>query len=469
VLNTRLTAFAAVIIAALCASPVSAGAQETNSAASETKSKVAHFTLANGLELVVIPDHRTPIVTHMVWYRVGSADEQAGKSGIAHFLEHLMFKGTKKNPAGYFSQQIAAVGGQENAFTASDYTAYYQRVPREHLAKMMELEADRMTGLVLTDEVVLPERDVVLEEQNSRVANNPRARLGEQMDAALYLNHPYGRPVIGWRPEIEKLNRQDALAFYKRFYGPNNAVLVVAGDVEPDEVRKLAEDIYGKIPRSVEIKPRKRPQEPPPAAQRSVTLADPRVEQPSMQRSYLVPSATTAKRGESEALDVLAHVLGGGNNSRLYRALVVEKGLAVSAGAGYQGTALDPTRFSIYASPANGVTLPQVEAAVEAVIAELADKGVGAEELERSKTRLIADSVYAQDSQSTLARWYGTALVTGLTVDSIRTWPERIRTVTAEQVRDAARQYLNNQYSVTGYLVKTAQPEQKRAPEEKRS
>ena len=237
-LNTRLTAFAAVIVAALFASPVSTGAQETNNAAPETKNKVAHFTLANGLELVVIPDHRTPIVTHMVWYRVGSADEQAGKSGIAHFLEHLMFKGTKKNPAGYFSQLIASVGGQENAFTSSDYTAYYQRVPREHLAKMMELEADRMTGLVLTDEVVLPERDVVLEEQNSRVANNPRARLGEQMDAALYLNHPYGRPVIGWRPEIEKLNREDALAFYQRFYGPNNAVLVVAGDVEPDQVRK---------------------------------------------------------------------------------------------------------------------------------------------------------------------------------------------------------------------------------------
>jgi len=462
VLNSRITAFAVIVFAALFTAHASADAQES-------KNKVAHFTFANGLELVVIPDHRTPIVTHMIWYRVGAADEEAGKSGLAHFLEHLMFKGTKKNPITYFSQLVAGVGGQENAFTSSDYTAYYQRVPREYLGKMMELEADRMTGLVLTDQVVLPERDVVLEEQNSRVANNPRARLGEQIDAALYLNHPYGRPVIGWLPEIQKLNREDAIAFYQRFYGPNNAVVIVAGDVEPEQVRSLADTTYGKVARRFETKPRLRPQEPAPAAARSVTLADPRVEQPSMQRTWLVPSATTAKRGESEALEVLAHILGGGNNSRLNRALVEEKGVAVSAGAGYQSTALDPTRFTVYASPAKGKTLPQVESAAEAVIAELVDKGVSAEELERSKTRLIADSIYAQDNQSSLARWYGTALMTGLTVDSIASWPERIRAVTADQVRDAARQWINNQYAVTGYLVKTARPEDRRPPEEKRS
>jgi zinc protease len=465
VLNSRIIAFAAILIAALIAAPLSASAQDT----ARSESQVAHFTFANGLELVVIPDHRAPIVTHMVWYRVGAADEEAGKSGLAHFLEHLMFKGTKKNPIGYFSRLVASVGGQENAFTSSDYTAYYQRVPREYLAKMMELEADRMTGLVLTDEVVLPERDVVLEEYNMRVANNPRARLGEQIDAALYLNHPYGRPVIGWRPEIEKLNRQDALAFYQRFYGPNNAIVVVAGDVEPDQVRSLAESTYGKVERRFETNPRQRPQEPPPAAARSVTLADPRVEQPSVQRSYLVPSVTTAKRGESEALEVLAHILGGGNNSRLNRSLVEEQGIAVGAGAGYQGSALDPTRFSVFGTPAKGKTLLQVETAIEAVIAELVDRGVSSEELERSKTRLIADSVYAQDNQSTLARWYGSALTTGLTVDSVQTWPERIRAVTADQVRDAARQWLEIRRSVTGYLVKNAQPAEKRSPEEKRS
>ena len=463
--NSRITTFAALFVAVLATACVPAGAQD----APATKSNVAHFTLPNGLELVVIPDHRTPIVTHMIWYRVGAADEVSGKSGLAHFLEHLMFKGTKKNPVNYFSRLIASVGGQENAFTSSDYTAYYQRVPREQLAKMMELEADRMTGLVLTDEVVLPERDVVLEEYNTRVANNPRARLSEQMEAALYLNHPYGRPVIGWRPEIEKLNREDAIAFYQRFYGPNNAIVIVAGDVEADQVRSLAESTYGKVERRFESRQRLRPQEPPPAAARSVTLADPRVEQPSLQRSYLVPSVATAKRGESEALEVLAHILGGGNNSRLNRSLVEEKGVAVSAGAGYQGTSLDPTRFSVFGTPANGHTLAQVEAAIEAVITELADKGVTAEELERSKTRLIADSVYAQDNQSTLARWYGSALTTGLTVESVRTWPDRIRAVTADAVRDAARQWLDNRSAVTGYLVKAAPPPGKRSPEEKRS
>jgi zinc protease len=466
VLNTRIAAFAAILFAGFLAAPASAPAQD----APPTQTKVAHFTLANGLELVVIPDHRTPIVTHMIWYRVGAADETPGKSGLAHFLEHLMFKGTKQNPTGYFSQFVARVGGQENAFTSSDYTAYYQRVPREYLAKMMALESDRMTGLVLSDEVVLPERDVVLEEYNMRVANNPRARLSEQIDAALYVNHPYGRPVIGWRPEIEKLNGEQAIAFYQHFYGPNNAIVVVAGDVEADEVRKLADETYGKVDRRFETHQRLRPQEPPPAAQRLVTLADPRVEQPSLQRVYLVPSSTTAKRGESEALDVLAHVLGGGNNSRLNRKLVEEKGIAVSAGSSYQGTSLDPTRFAIYATPAGATTLPQLGTAIEEVVAELAEKGVGAEELERSKTRLIADSIYAQDSQSTLARWYGAALATGLTVDSVRTWPQRIRAVTAEQVRDAARQYLNNDYSVTGYLVKSMRPEPaKKPPEEKRS
>ena len=215
---------------------------------------ITNFVLPNGLEVVVIPDHRAPVVTHMLWYRVGSADETPGKSGLAHFLEHLMFKGTTKHPAG-FSQVVATIGGQENAFTSSDYTGYFQRVPRDQLKAMMEFEADRMTGLVLTDEVVKPELSVVLEEHNMRVANNPAARLGEQMEAALYLNHPYGRPVIGWRQEIEKLNRQDALDFYRRFYTPNNAVLVIAGDVTAAEVKKLAEETYGKVPRVAEVPP----------------------------------------------------------------------------------------------------------------------------------------------------------------------------------------------------------------------
>src|ERR1700689_3137452 len=249
--------------------------------------EVTDFTLANGLEVVVVPDHRAPVVTHMIWYKVGAADEVPGKSGLAHFLEHLMFKGTAQNPENRFSQTVADIGGQENAFTSSDYTGFFQRVPREHLKEMMALESDRITGLALTDEVVRPELNVVLEEQNMRVANNPNSRLAEQMDAALYLNHPYGRPTIGWRPEIEKLNRDEALAFYRHFYSPNNAIVVIAGDVTPEDVKGDAEATYGKVPDRAEFGPRQRPQEPPQEAPRTVTLADPQVEQPSINRYYL--------------------------------------------------------------------------------------------------------------------------------------------------------------------------------------
>jgi len=425
--------------------------------------EITNFTLSNGLDVVVIPDHRAPVVTHMVWYKVGSADETPGKSGLAHFLEHLMFKGTAKNPAGRFSQVVATIGGQENAFTAADYTGYFQRVPRDKLQEMMEFEADRMTGLALTDEVVRPELNVVLEEQNMRVANNPAARLGEQMDAALYLNHPYGRPVIGWRHEIEQLDREGALEFYRRFYSPNNAILVVAGDVTPEEIRTLAQEIYGKIPRVAEIKPRARPQEPVQEAPRTVTLADPRVTQPSLSRYYLVPSSTSARAGESEALDVLSHILGHGANSRLYQTLVVDKAVAVSAGASYDGTAVDNTRLSVYATPKPEVSLPQLEGAIDVVLADVVENGVTAEELERSKNRMIADAIYANDNQRALAQWYGSSLVTGASVEQVRTWPDRIRLVSAQAVQDAARRWLDKRRSVTGYLVKDAQAQEKRS------
>ncbi len=415
---------------------------------------ITDFTLANGLEVVVIPDHRTPVVTHMIWYKVGSADETPGKSGLAHFLEHLMFKGTAKNPAGRFSQTLATIGGQENAFTTADYTAYFQRIAKQYLPLVMAFEADRMTGLVLTDENVLPERDVVLEEFNMRVANSPEARIGEQVAAALYLNHPYGRPVIGWRQEIEKLNREDALAFYRRFYTPNNAVVVVAGDVTGDEVKAIAENTYGKVARVAEVPPRARPEEPIPVAVRQLTMADPRVAQPSLQRSYLVPSSTTAKPGQSEALEILAQVLGGGETSRLYRALVVERHIATSAGGWYQGTALDDTRFGVFASPLPGVTFETVEGAIDAVIARIAESGITTAEFDRAKTRLIADTVYAADNQATMARWYGAALTSGGSVDKVAAWPARLRAVTPEAVQDAARTWLDKRRSVTGYLVK---------------
>jgi zinc protease len=421
--------------------------------------QVSDFILPNGLELVVIPDHRAPVVTHMIWYKVGAADETPGKSGLAHFLEHLMFKGTAKHPAGKFSQVVARIGGQENAFTSQDYTGYFQRVPSDQLRTVMEFEADRMTGLQLTDDVVLPERNVILEEQNQRVGNNPRARLSEQIDAALYLNHPYGKPVIGWRHEMEQLTRDDAIGFYRRFYAPNNAIVVIAGDVDPLKVRTMVEETYGKIPRHGTIAPRVRPDEPPPVAVRSLTMTDPRVEMPTLQREYLVPSFRTAKRGESEALEVLSHILGSGSNSRLYRALVVDKQIAVMTSAWYDANALDRSKFGVVGGPRPGVTLQQLESEIDAVIAQIVDKGVTSEELDRTKTRLIADAVYAQDNQATMARWYGAALTTGATVNDVKSWTDRIRAVTGEQVQAAAKQWLEKQRSVTGYLVKDKSPQ----------
>jgi zinc protease len=455
--------FRVSLVAVLSGLAVSAGgvlAQTT-----VTSAPPASFTLRNGLQVVVIPDHRTPVVTQMTWYKVGSADETPGKSGLAHFLEHLMFKGTSKHPTGEFSQTVLRVGGNENAFTSTDYTGYYQRVPREELGKMMEFEADRMTGLILKDENVLPERDVVLEEFNMRVANNPEARLTEQIMAALYLNHPYGRPVIGWHQEIEKLDREDALAFYRRFYAPNNAILVIAGEVDATEVRPMVERTFGAVPAQPAIPARRqRPQEPEPAAPRTVTLSDARVEQPSLRRYYLVPSATTAA-GEGPALDVLAQLMGGGNNSYLYRRLVIDRPLAVSASAAYQGTSLDATQFSVSASPRSGVEFAQIEQAIDEVISDIGQNAVRVEDLERVKTQLIAEAIYAQDNQATLARWYGGALTTGLSIEDIRTWPDRIRAVSSDQVREAAQKWLDKKRSVTGYLIKDTTPKR----EEKRS
>jgi zinc protease len=436
--------------------PKVAGAWSLTPAASGTARPagpaITKAKLDNGLDIVVIEDHRAPVVTHMVWYRNGSADDPLGKSGIAHFLEHLMFKGTKTNPQGKFSEMIADFGGQENAFTANDYTAYFQRVAKEHLPVCMDYEADRMKNLVLSDEVVGPERDVVLEERRMRTDSDPSDQLNEAVQAALYTHHPYGKPIIGWNHEIESLDRHDALAYYDRFYTPENAILVVAGDVDPKDVIGLAQKIYGAIPARGEPPRRVRPKEPAPRAHRLVTLADPKVEQPSHQRVYLVPSYRTGAPREAGALEVLAHLLGGGQTSLLFKILVMQEKLAVGAGAHYQGTAVDDTRFYIFAVPAPGVTLERLDAAIDAVLAKVAAEGFDPADLARAKTRLIADAVYAQDNQATLARWYGASLATGLSLEDVARWPERIEAVTAEDVRKAAL-WLDKKRAVTGFLL----------------
>lgn len=431
----------------------SVGASAQAQAAGAEGPAISSFTLDNGLGVVVIPDRRVPVVTHMVWYRNGSADDPAGKSGIAHFLEHLMFKGTERHPVGEFSKVVAGLGGQENAFTSYDYTAYFQRVAKEHLGTMMGFEADRMTGLVLSDEVVDPERDVVLEERRMRVETDPMAQLAEALAAALYVHHPYGTPIIGWMHEIEDLRREDALAYYRRFYTPDNATLVVAGDVEAEAVRRLAEVSYGKVRPTGERPLRKRPREPEIRAMRRVTVADPKVEQPLLQQAWLVPSSRTQQARETHALDLLSEILGGGQTSVLYRKLVLEREMAVSAGAYYFSTMLDDARFGIHAAPRPGVTLETLEAAIAEEIAAFIARGVAEGELARAKTRLVAEMVYAQDSQVHLARLYGSALSIGETVEDVALWPARTEAVTAEEVREAARRFLDPYRAVTGYLL----------------
>ncbi|MDX6806905.1 pitrilysin family protein [Terrihabitans rhizophilus] len=440
----------ALIGAAAATLPFGGAAQAQTARA--TAPNVETFTLDNGLDVVVVPDRRAPVVTHMIWYRAGSADEPPGKSGIAHFLEHLMFKGTKKHPAGEFSNQVSELGGQENAFTSYDYTAYYQRVPKTALKTVMEFEADRMTGLVLTDEVVLPERDVILEERRMRTDSDPSAQLSEAVSAALWMNHPYGLPIIGWEHEMQTLNRDDAIAFYERFYTPNNAILVIAGDVDKAEVETLARETYGAVPRRFATPVRNRPTEPPQLAARQVALADARVRQPSVSRVYLSPSYRTAEGEQAYALDLLSVILGGGSTSRLYRSLVVEQGIAASAGAYYSGTALDANRFAVYALPRPGVELTALEKAIDAEIGRLTRDGVTPEELDRAKTRLIAETIYDLDNQTSLARTFGVALTTGMSVEDVVNWPERIKAVTAEDVAAAARTVLVTRQSVTGLL-----------------
>jgi len=420
----------------------------------QAASRASEFKLANGMEVIVIEDHRAPVVTHMVWYRVGAADELPGDSGIAHFLEHLMFKSTEKIASGEFSKIIARLGGQDNAFTGHDATAYFQRIAKDRLATVMEMEADRMVNLRLTEKEVLTERDVILEERRSRVENNPSALLGEQMSAALYFNHPYGVPVIGWEHEIAKLSREDALTFYKRFYAPNNAILVVSGDVEPAEVRRLAEATYGKIPANPSVSAvRVRPQEPPQRAPRRLVYKDPRAGNASLHRNYLVPSYMTAEAGEAEALDLLMKIVASGPTSRLYRKLVVADKVASNVDGWYGGSGHDYGRVSIYAVANGDNELEAIEAALDAVLEEIKTKGLTPQELDRAKNVYLAEYVYESDSQSTLARRYGWGRVVGRTLEQIEGWPEAIAKVTVEDLQKAARKHLDLRRSVTGFML----------------
>ncbi|MDW4550207.1 pitrilysin family protein [Defluviimonas sp. D31] len=422
--------------------------------------EVTTFTLPNGLEAVVIEDYRAPVVVQMVWYRAGAADEEPGVSGIAHYLEHLMFKGTDTLAPGEFSKIVEANGGADNAFTSWDFTGYYQRVAADRLELMMQMEADRMRHLKLTEDDWQTEREVVIEERNQRIDSDPGAIFGEQRRAALYLNHPYGRPIIGWRHEMEKLTRQDALDWYGRYYAPNNAVLVVAGDVDPDAVRALAEQYYGPLDPSPDIATRARPEEPPQLAERRLSFSDPRVSRPYVTRSYLAPERDPGAQEKAAALTVLAEMLGGdGQTSILARKLQFESREAIYTSAHYDGSSYDDTSFDLAVVPADGVTLAEAEAALDAVLAEVQENGVDPAQFERVKARLRAGLIYAKDDVSGLARRYGEALTTGLTVADVEAWPDIVDAVSEADVKAAAAEVFDRRRSVTGWMMKTGEEE----------
>ncbi len=416
---------------------------------------VTSFQLENGLDVVVIEDHRAPVVTHMVWYRVGSADEAPGTSGIAHFLEHLMFKGTDDLAPGEFSEVVEAQGGNDNAFTSWDYTGYFQRVAADRLDLMMTMEADRMRDLVLAEADVLTERDVILEERNQRTDSDPGALFGEQMRAAQYQNLRYGIPIIGWRHEMETLSRDDALAHYVKYYAPNNAVLVVAGDVTPDAVRALAETHYGPLKPTVGLPPRQRVSEPPQLAERRITFADARVSEPYLMRTYLAPERNPGDQKKAAALSILAELLGGsGTTSVLARALQFETKTAVYSSAFYDGTTLDAATFGFVLVPLPSVSLADAEAALDGVIAKFLKDGVEPAAFARIKTQIRASNIYARDNVDGLARSYGQALAIGLSVDDVQSWPDVLAAVTVEDVMAAAADVFDRRHAVTGFLVK---------------
>jgi zinc protease len=416
------------------------------------------FTLGNGLQVIVVENHRAPVVLQMIFYRAGSADAPPGKAGIAHFLEHLMFKGTPSVPAGAFSRRVSLMGGEDNAFTTQDYTAFHQTVAREHLAEIMRLEADRMTNLQLTEDQVTSERAVIIEERRRDIDNSSAGKLNEMAMASLFLNHPYRLPVLGFEHEMAELSRQDAIDFYRRWYAPNNALVVIAGDVTAAEVRPLAETIYGPIP-ARSLPARTRLMEPPAFAPRQLVLKDPAGHEAYWQRVYLAPAAHDSPRTTALALDVLSELLAGGATSRFYRNLVVSKGLATDVDADYDSSMLDYGRFFVTAVPPVGGDMTKLGQAIDAAIAELLAKGVSEAELAAAKQRLQDGAIKARDGLMEPARIIGISLSTGLSLADVQSWSDGIAGVSASDVMAAARQVFRLNSSVTDQLVAGAQIE----------
>ena len=422
------------------------------------------FMLANGMQVVVIPNHRAPVVSHMVWYKIGSADEKPGKSGIAHFLEHLMFKGTPKYSGTALTDTVARNGGDQNAFTSYDYTGYYQNIAVDRLPLVMDIEADRMRNLSLTKEDVDTEREVIIEERRMRTDNVPAAQLSERVDAALWLTNHYGIPVIGWEAEMRELSRDDAFAVYKEYYAPHNAILVVAGDVTAATLKPLAEKYYGAIPKSGVSKPRVRSTFLQPRAEARVVMHHERVRQPQWSRQIIAPSYNVGDRKDVHGLEVFAEIAGGGATAKLYRTLVVDQQVVAAFSTGYNADTLSYGTFYISLTPSPGVTLEQAEAAYTKAMDAFLKDGITDADVAQAKQRMKARLAFAKDSPMSAARAVGAALAVGETLDDIEKWPDEIEKVTADQVRSAARKLFTQYSSATGILLPPETTAAKAAP-----
>jgi len=417
------------------------------------------FTLSNGMQAVVIPNHRAPVVTHMIWYKVGAADEKPGLSGMAHYLEHLLFKGTAKLAPGEYSRRVRVLGGNDNAFTGQDFTAFHASVSVDNLPDIMRMEADRMMNANPPPDHFASEKEVVLEERRQRTDNDPRARFGEQLTSLLYINHPYGTPIIGWMEEIRRYEWPDVKNFYETWYAPNNAILIVSGDITAEQLKPLAEEIYGPL-EAKDVPPRIRPQIPPAPAGAVLTLRDPVIHQPAWQSTYLAPAYRHNKK-DALALQVLEDVLSGGPTTRLYDSLVVKQKKAVAVGLSYNATALDYGSISLFATPAPGVALTELQQLTENEIRAVIEQGVSEEEVSDAISRLQAEAVYARDSLTGPAMIIGYGLATGVTLDDIENWPADITSVTAQDVQRVAATYLDKakpwvRPAVTGYMMPVA-------------
>jgi len=407
------------------------------------QAEVFERTLANGLKVVVKEDHRAPVVVQQIWYKVGSIDESTGTTGVSHALEHMMFKGTKTVPAGEFSKRIAAAGGSENAFTSTDYTAYFQQLYKSRLPLAMKLEADRMQNLNLTEKEFGKEIKVVMEERRMRTDDNPQALMNEIMMATSYEEHPYHNPVIGWMSDLQKLKVNDVKVWYKRWYAPNNATLVIAGDVKPDEVFALAKRYYGSIPGQV-LPPRHNFDEPRQVGIKRVVVKAP-AELPRLVMAYHTPVLRDPKQDwKPYALEMLAGVLDGNESARLNQHLVRDQQVAISADAGYDDTSRGPSLFTLDATPSTGKTVQDVEAALRGQIALLLKDGVSEEELKRVKAQVMAAEVYKRDSVFYQAMQIGQLESIGLGYQAIPVMLEKIQAVTAEQVQQVAKEFLQD-------------------------